>query len=312
MVTLLNGLYLHFKYLLKLCHEKAGQFNEICPNSVRSPLSVQICISVYVCVLFYSHLLSPSLFVFLAQEGFHWVLSLKNGSGYRDKALFLSESNFQWSPTGNTAHSNDTEFSKHLNLYIQLSPDLTSDSDERWEHKRKVNRESLDNDRTDMRERQRDQTIEINAKMKWKWNRVMNATPRAVLCMSFLVNPSLSIFLPMDDRALCSCCEKPRWPALLHFSWTIQLLHIPLKRHRSVSRVRWQPDYYSISSCFTKKHAYETAQQRIMGKTSEGHNNETVSTHLNRWGWRFHYESLSGGWKSQEPLVPIIANSKKP
>lgn len=284
MVTVLNGLNLHSKYLLKLCHEKAGQFNKILPQFCQVT-SISANMHLCVCTLFYSHLLAPSLFVFLAQEGFHWVLSLKNGSGYRDKALFLSESNFQWSPTGNTAHSNDTEFSKHLNLYIQLSPDLTSDRNEQWE-KGKQGIAGQRQNRYETKAKKEKRMIVINAKMKWKWNRMMNATPWAVLCMHSLVNPSLTIFLPMEDRALCSFCETACWPAriLLHPypTWTIQLLYIPLKHYRSVRWGRWWPDYYSISSCFTKKHARETAEQRIMGKTSEGHINETVSTHLNR------------------------------
>ncbi len=171
MATILNVLNVHSKYLLKLYYEKAGQFNKILPQFCQVT-SISANMHLCVCALFYSHLLSPSLFVFLAQEGFHWVLSLKNGSGYRDKALFLSESNFQCYPTGNTAHSNDTEFSKHL--YKQLSPDLTSDRSEQWD-KGKHGITGHWQNRYETKAKKEKLMIVINAKVKW--NRSMNATP---------------------------------------------------------------------------------------------------------------------------------------
>lgn len=167
MATVLNGLNLHSKYLLKLCHEKAGQFNKILPQFCQV---TSISANMHLCVC--AHCFIPTFS--LPPSSLHWVLSLKNGSGYRDKALFLSESNFQWYPTGKTAHSNDTEFSKHLNLYIQLSPDLTSDRNEQWDKGKKGITGQRQN-RYETKAEEEKLMIVINAKMKW--NRLMNAIP---------------------------------------------------------------------------------------------------------------------------------------
>lgn len=115
----------------------------------------------------------------------------------------------------------------------------------------------------------------------------MNATPWAALCMSSLVNPSLSLFLHMDDGALCSCCETPRWPVLLYPLWTNFSIFLS-----NITVLSDESDDSQITTVYhhasPEKHVHETTEQRIMGKTSEGHISET---HLNRWGWRFHSES---------------------
>lgn len=99
------------------------------------------------------------------------------------------------------AHSNDSEFPQHLNLYTQLSADLTTERNDRWEHERKVNKES-DHRKTENKERMNDQESDER-------NPVGSAL-HAFSCQS------ISLFLPMDDGGLCSCCETPRWPVLLH------------------------------------------------------------------------------------------------
>lgn len=101
----------------------------------------------------------------------------------------------------------------------------------------------------------------------------MNATPRAPLCMPSLVNPSLYSFLWMME-AFVPVVRPPRWPVLLHpypsiprepFNFSIFLPNVTvLSDERDDSQIT---AVYNHASPQT--HVHETAEQRIMGKTSE-------------------------------------------